>query len=88
MVRDDRKRFRLLHAPAAGLLALGVLVLLSPRSAHAYLDAGTASLLFQALIATMTGGALLLKIYWRRVKTALGRAPKKEDEDPQEDVAL
>lgn len=49
------------------LLAGGVCVAWTP-SAFAYIDAGTASMLFQLLIAGILGGLLTLKMFWARVK--------------------
>lgn len=54
-----------------GVMVLGMLVLyylLSPSSAHAYLDPGTGSYLFQLLIAGLVGGAFAVKIFWARIK--------------------
>ena len=39
--------------------------------AHAYIDAGTGSMLLQVLVATVTGGLFLLKTNWRRIKARL-----------------
>lgn len=38
-----------------------------PVSAHAYLDAGSASMVFQAIIAALVGAAVTAKIYWKRL---------------------
>lgn len=47
--------------------------LLYPVSAHAYLDAGTGSLILQALIAAVAGAALGIRVYWQKLKTFAGR---------------
>ncbi|MFP4201049.1 MAG: hypothetical protein ACLFS8_06530 [Clostridia bacterium] len=44
-----------------------LLVALTPNVAHAYLDPGTGSQVFQILIAIFVGGAFTLKMYWRRI---------------------
>ena len=44
-------------------------------TAHAYLDAGTGSMLLQVLVATIAGGLLTMKLYWRRIKAAFARGP-------------
>ena len=41
--------------------------------AHAYLDPGTGSMLFQALIAAVTGGIFLIKTYWSKIKLFFSR---------------
>ena len=51
---------------AAALLA--ALLLLSPTSAHAYLDPGTGSYVLQMIIAGLVGTAFAVKLYWLRIK--------------------
>jgi len=60
------------------LAALG-LVAFAPREAHAYIDPGTGSFLIQGLIAAIVGAGLALKLYWRRIKSALTGKPIPED---------
>ena len=38
------------------------------NSAHAYLDPGTGSLIFQAIIALFAGIATAISIYWKKFK--------------------
>lgn len=47
------------------LAVLTLIAVFFPDSAHAYLDAGTASIVFQAIIAALVGAAVTAKIYWR-----------------------
>ncbi len=52
------------------LWVLGILaawILASPGRAHAYLDPGTGSYLFQILIAALVGGLFAVKIFWGRI---------------------
>lgn len=51
---------------AAALIA--ALLLLSPTSAHAYLDPGTGSYVVQMIIAGLLGAAFAVKMYWLRIK--------------------
>jgi hypothetical protein len=37
--------------------------------AHAYLDPGTGSYVFQLVIATLLGAAFAVKVFWFRIKT-------------------
>ena len=46
----------------------GALLLLWTPPAHAYIDAGTASMLFQLLIAGALGLVFTVKVYWAQVK--------------------
>jgi O-antigen/teichoic acid export membrane protein len=41
--------------------------------AQAYIDAGTASLLFQSLVAAIVGGLFLIKTYWDKLKNFFSR---------------
>jgi len=51
------------------LLALGVgICLVLPDQAHAYLDLGTGSLIFQFLVAAFLGGAYMARSYLRKIK--------------------
>ncbi|MFO8059808.1 MAG: hypothetical protein R6U70_04035 [Bacillota bacterium] len=38
-----------------------------PAEAHAYLDPGTGSQLFQVLLALFVGAAFTVKVYWKRI---------------------
>jgi hypothetical protein len=69
------------------ILALLLLFVL-PRSAWAYIDPGTGSLIWQLLLASALTAAFLAKRYWRKIRQLLhiGVAPKTEDngENPSE----
>jgi uncharacterized membrane protein len=39
--------------------------------AYAYLDPGTGSIIIQALIGTLAGTAITLKVYWHKIKKNL-----------------
>ena len=57
-------------------------------SAHAYLDPGTGSYIFQLLIAGAVGLAFAVKIFWGRIKgffTSLISRSKEQVEEPQND---
>ena len=58
-------------------LALAAALLLAARPAHAYLDPGAGSMLAQLAAAGFAGVAVLLRMYWGRIKDRLkGGAPK------------
>jgi hypothetical protein len=64
------------------LLAIFFLLLLAPRDAHAYLDPGSGSLIFQALAAMLAGILIAVRSYRDRIKKFLGSwsAGLEEDE--------
>lgn len=47
---------------------LFLFVIVSPRSAHAYLDPGTGSYIFQIIIAGLLGAAFAVKVFWFKIK--------------------
>lgn len=58
-------------AKYALVLVVGLLVW--PTSAEAYLDAGSGSMLLQLLLGGVAGLLVILKLYWQRVLSFLGR---------------
>ena len=68
-------------------LAVGLLVLLHPGDALAYLDAGSASMVLQALIASVLGGLVVGKAYWRRIKSFFGGTQEQSEDAPERDDA-
>lgn len=55
--------------PSLSIMLL--LVLLAERPAHAYIDPGTASYVFQVIAGAALGGVFLLRTYWSRVVTTV-----------------
>jgi hypothetical protein len=47
----------------------------------AYIDPGAGSFVVQALVATLAGVAVALRLYWRKVKTLFGVSVEAEDDD-------
>jgi len=43
------------------------------QSAYAYIDPGTGSIVFQALIGALVGLGITIKIYWYKIKERLMR---------------
>ena len=62
-----------------------VALLLFPREAQAYLDPGSGSLIVQALLAAFFSLALVIKVYWQKIKLFVGglfsTGPKVRDGD-------
>jgi hypothetical protein len=50
------------------LILAPILLFLSIRKAHAYIDPGTGSYIIQVMIGGLLGAAFALKIYWKKVK--------------------
>lgn len=48
----------------------------------AYLDAGTGSLLIQAIVGGTAAGAVVAKVYWRRLLTFLRIRKPEDDSSP------
>jgi hypothetical protein len=67
-----------------GLLVLTTLTDEPPQGENglllAYLDPGTGSIMIQGLIAAFAGGALVVKLYWRKIKRLFGRGSPDEEE--------
>jgi hypothetical protein len=49
-------------------LMVSLLLTLSTRSAHAYLDPGTGSMIFQVALASLFGVLLAIKTFWVQIK--------------------
>lgn len=79
---------RIAEPTIAALLLLGW-----SGASHAYLDPGTGSMLLQGLLAGIAGAAVVLRLYWYRVKSfwqnllsrkSRGGTPEKLSEPPAE----
>jgi hypothetical protein len=69
------------------LLCLLCLQVLLPSEAHAYLDPGTGSFVFQMIVASIVGAAVTLKMYWRQAKTFLLRRDRGANEASESDTS-
>lgn len=63
------------------LLPVVTLAVLVPAQAHAYLDAGTGSMILQGLLAAAFGAAFTLKLYWHRFKAFIAQKTSKPEEE-------
>lgn len=52
--------------------------------AHAYLDPGTGSYIFQLLLAGIVGLAFVIKVFWSRIKGFFTRVFSKKQEQVEE----
>jgi hypothetical protein len=69
------------------LILAALFVGLSAGNAHAYLDAGTGSMILQLLLGGIAGLAIAGKLYWYKFKAMLGFAPKPSLTEESETVA-
>ncbi len=53
------------------------------KANQAYLDPGSGSFILQLLLATLLGGAFILKTYWRRI-TGFFRSKSSKENDAQD----
>lgn len=72
-----------MHRLFPSVFLAAMLLIGSAGTSHAYLDPGTGSILLQSLIAGVVGGMVVIKMYWRKVKTFFsgGRAARRPDTD-------
>ena len=49
--------------------------------AHAYLDPGTGSIILQAIVGTIAGGLVVIKLYWYRIKNFFKNRTPEEPKD-------
>jgi hypothetical protein len=57
------------------IVAVVVAVVGSAAPAQAYLDPGTGSMILQVLLGGIAGIAVIVKLYWRKIKAFFGLAP-------------
>ncbi|MXW02049.1 MAG: hypothetical protein F4060_06205 [Holophagales bacterium] len=62
------------------LLVALIVALIVPRTAHAYLDPASGSMILQAVIGGVAAAALAFKYYWRRIQTFFGYGSTDEPE--------
>ncbi len=60
---------------------LTVLMMLVAVDALAYLDPGTGSMLLQVILGGIAAIGVALKLYWHKLRAALGMAKKADTED-------
>ncbi len=74
--RRPRGAFRAFCTPIAVLVLFimpALLLVAHPRTAYAYLDPGTGSMLFQTLVASVMAGVFILKTRWRDLRARVGK---------------
>lgn len=61
--------------------------LLFPPNAHAYLDPGTGSFIFQLLAGAVLGGLVTIKMYWYRIRDFFTGQSRTDDEAAKDSTA-
>ena len=64
---------RVVSFSLSALLLAAVLSSVTMKTAHAYIDLGSASFLFQGLIVALFASLFSIKIFWRRITSRLSR---------------
>lgn len=60
---------------------VAILLLLVFTDALAYLDPGTGSMMLQVILGGIAAVGVAIKLYWHRLRAALGMAKKEDPED-------
>ena len=64
------------------VVSLGIVVVITvafPQNAHAYLDPGSASYIFQVAVAFLLGGLFFFKSIFRKIKGLFIKSKEKDD---------
>lgn len=77
--RDNDLNTATMLSHASVVLLLLVVVL--PRDVQAYLDPGTGSLVFQAIVAGLAAAAYGLRSYWTRIRSFFSRTDADKSSD-------
>ena len=60
---------------------ISIALMLIVTDAFAYLDPGTGSMLLQVILGGIAAVGVALKLYWHKIRAALGMAKKTDPED-------
>ena len=70
---NEKNKFTVMYRLPIFSLILVLFFTINIQSAYAYLDPGTGSIIFQALIGALAGFLITLKIFWHKIKERLLR---------------
>jgi len=65
------------------ILFLSLFLLLNTKTAHAYLDPGSGSFLFQLIIGGLLSGAFVIKLYFKKIKSFFSRKKIKDEKNEE-----
>jgi hypothetical protein len=60
------------------------IISISPEKNTAYLDPGSGSFIFQLIIASLVGGAFIVKTYWKRITGYIQKLVSRHPKDGEE----
>ena len=66
------------------VLAIGLMVIMAPAAAFAYIDPGTGSFLLQGILAVVVGAGVTIKLFWGKIRAFFGKTTNDEDDDVDE----
>lgn len=66
------------------LLVIVLLLFVSVREAHAYLDPGSGSMVLQVILGGIAGLMLAVKLFWGRILAFFGVRSSKEEESTED----
>ncbi|PIR06611.1 MAG: hypothetical protein COV55_03750 [Candidatus Komeilibacteria bacterium CG11_big_fil_rev_8_21_14_0_20_36_20] len=69
----------------SNLIFLSLFFLLVTKTAHAYLDPGSGSFIFQIIIAGLLSGAFAIKMYFKKIKKLFTRIFNRKKTDYEEE---
>ena len=61
-----------------------VLLVLAPRSAHAYLDPASGSMILQVIVAALVTALITLKAFWHKIRGMFDSDLTESDEDEEQ----
>ena len=64
-----------------------LIALMFTQPAWAYLDPGTGSMLLQVILGGIAAVGVALKLFWHKIRAALGFAAKSDEDEEQEQEA-
>jgi len=73
------------NAIFAILMMVFILQLIFARPGWAYIDPGSGSYFIQLLLGALLGGAFALRIYWKRIRSGLGKIFGAGDENEEDE---
>jgi hypothetical protein len=62
-------------------ITLAFALVMAAPSAHAYLDPGTGSMLLQVILGGIAAVGVALKLFWHKIRIAIGMGSKEAAED-------
>jgi hypothetical protein len=55
------------------VLPAAVFIFCFPQNVFSYIDPGTGSYVFQIIVAAFVAASFMVKVYWKKIKGAIGR---------------